>query len=128
MDIEANEDRFPFSIIVFVSHRWQGYEGFVPVHRLPTIGCSDWEFFTSAEGSYLMYSSAKAPLSKVFKLRIQWGHKISFCLFLPQKLTELNRSLPLLNSALTNTLMRNSLMSEKSIKLKGVEYGVWFFL
>uniref|UniRef100_A0A8C2BM15 Thrombospondin-type laminin G domain and EAR repeats a n=1 Tax=Cyprinus carpio TaxID=7962 RepID=A0A8C2BM15_CYPCA len=53
-----------------VIYRWQGYEGFVPVHRLPTIGCSDWEFFTSAEGSYLMYSSAKAPLSKVFKLRI----------------------------------------------------------
>ncbi|XP_067229307.1 thrombospondin-type laminin G domain and EAR repeat-containing protein isoform X2 [Chanodichthys erythropterus] len=53
-----------------VIYRWQGYEGFVPVHRLPTIGCSDWEFFTSEEGSYLMYSSAKTPLSKVFKLRI----------------------------------------------------------
>nr|XP_055070193.1 thrombospondin-type laminin G domain and EAR repeat-containing protein [Misgurnus anguillicaudatus] len=53
-----------------VIYRWQGYEGFVPVHWLPTIGCSDWEFFTSAEGSYLVYSSAKAPLSKVFKLRV----------------------------------------------------------
>ncbi|XP_057194948.1 thrombospondin-type laminin G domain and EAR repeat-containing protein [Triplophysa rosa] len=53
-----------------VIYRWQGYEGFVPVHRLPTIGCSDWEFFTSAEGSFLMYSSAKAPLSKVFKLKV----------------------------------------------------------
>ncbi|KAI2663291.1 Thrombospondin-type laminin G domain and EAR repeat-containing protein [Labeo rohita] len=52
------------------SYSLNRYEGFVPVHRLPTIGCSDWEFFTSAEGSYLMYSSAKAPLSKVFKLRI----------------------------------------------------------
>uniref|UniRef100_A0A3Q3R2A5 Uncharacterized protein n=1 Tax=Monopterus albus TaxID=43700 RepID=A0A3Q3R2A5_MONAL len=29
------------SLIVF---RWQGYEGFVPVHWIPTIGCSDWEF------------------------------------------------------------------------------------
>uniref|UniRef100_A0A4W4DMN7 Thrombospondin-like N-terminal domain-containing protein n=1 Tax=Electrophorus electricus TaxID=8005 RepID=A0A4W4DMN7_ELEEL len=46
-----------------------GYEGFVPAHWLPTIGCSDWEFFTCAEGSYLMYSSAKTSLSKVFKLR-----------------------------------------------------------
>uniref|UniRef100_A0A672SUN0 Thrombospondin type laminin G domain and EAR repeats n=1 Tax=Sinocyclocheilus grahami TaxID=75366 RepID=A0A672SUN0_SINGR len=63
-------DDFFFSLIVFVPDRWQGYEGFVPVHWLPTIGCSDWEFFTSAEGSYLMYSSAKTPLSKVFKLRI----------------------------------------------------------
>ncbi|XP_030638704.1 thrombospondin-type laminin G domain and EAR repeat-containing protein [Chanos chanos] len=52
-----------------IIYRWQGYEGFVPIHRLPTIGCSDWEFFKSAEGAYLMYSSAKVPLSKVFKLR-----------------------------------------------------------
>uniref|UniRef100_A0AAY5F0G5 Thrombospondin-type laminin G domain and EAR repeats a n=1 Tax=Electrophorus electricus TaxID=8005 RepID=A0AAY5F0G5_ELEEL len=52
-----------------VIYRWQGYEGFVPAHWLPTIGCSDWEFFTCAEGSYLMYSSAKTSLSKVFKLR-----------------------------------------------------------
>lgn len=49
--------------------RWQGYEGFVPVHWLPTIGCSDWEFFSSKGESYLIYSSAKAPLSKVFKLK-----------------------------------------------------------
>ncbi|KAG7258350.1 hypothetical protein CRUP_019280 [Coryphaenoides rupestris] len=52
-----------------VVYRWQGYEGFVPVHWLPTIGCSDWEFFTSEEKSYLIYSSAKAPLSKVFLLK-----------------------------------------------------------
>lgn len=49
--------------------RWQGYEGFVPVHWLPTIGCSDWEFFTINEEAYLIYSSAKVPLSKVFKLK-----------------------------------------------------------
>ncbi|XP_029317039.1 thrombospondin-type laminin G domain and EAR repeat-containing protein-like [Cottoperca gobio] len=53
-----------------VLYRWQGYEGFVPVHWLPTIGCSDWEFFSSKGESYLIYSSAKAPLSKVFKLKI----------------------------------------------------------
>ncbi|XP_059908630.1 thrombospondin-type laminin G domain and EAR repeat-containing protein [Gadus macrocephalus] len=52
-----------------VLYRWQGYEGFVPVHWLPTIGCSDWEFFTYEEKSYLIYSSAKAPLSKVFMLK-----------------------------------------------------------
>ncbi|XP_070776006.1 thrombospondin-type laminin G domain and EAR repeat-containing protein-like [Enoplosus armatus] len=52
-----------------VLYRWQGYEGFVPVHWLPTIGCSDWEFFSSKGESYLIYSSAKAPLSKVFKLK-----------------------------------------------------------
>ncbi|XP_067099766.1 thrombospondin-type laminin G domain and EAR repeat-containing protein-like [Osmerus mordax] len=52
-----------------VLYRWQGYEGFVPVHRLPTIGCSDWEFFNFEGESYLIYSSAKAPLSKVFKLK-----------------------------------------------------------
>ncbi|TMS21009.1 Thrombospondin-type laminin G domain and EAR repeat-containing protein [Larimichthys crocea] len=52
-----------------ILYRWQGYEGFVPVHWLPTIGCSDWEFFSSKGESYLMYSSAKAPLSKVFKLK-----------------------------------------------------------
>uniref|UniRef100_A0A667XPP5 Thrombospondin type laminin G domain and EAR repeats n=1 Tax=Myripristis murdjan TaxID=586833 RepID=A0A667XPP5_9TELE len=49
--------------------QWQGYEGFVPVHWLPTIGCSDWEFFSSKGDSYLIYSSARAPLSKVFKLK-----------------------------------------------------------
>ncbi|CAB1327930.1 unnamed protein product, partial [Coregonus sp. 'balchen'] len=52
-----------------IIYRWQGYEGFVPIHRLPTIGCSDWEFFTSGEESYLIYSSATAPLSKVFRLK-----------------------------------------------------------
>ncbi|XP_074548223.1 thrombospondin-type laminin G domain and EAR repeat-containing protein-like [Halichoeres trimaculatus] len=52
-----------------ILYRWQGYEGFVPVHWLPTIGCSDWEFFSSRGESYLIYSSAKAPLSKVFKLK-----------------------------------------------------------
>ncbi|XP_035023134.2 thrombospondin-type laminin G domain and EAR repeat-containing protein-like [Hippoglossus stenolepis] len=52
-----------------VLYRWQGYEGFVPVHWLPTIGCSDWEFFSSKGESYLIYSSAKEPLSKVFKLK-----------------------------------------------------------
>ncbi|XP_048869448.1 thrombospondin-type laminin G domain and EAR repeat-containing protein-like isoform X1 [Brienomyrus brachyistius] len=52
-----------------VIYRWQGYEGFVPIHHLPTIGCRDWEYFTSAEGIYLIYSSAREPLSKVFKLK-----------------------------------------------------------
>ncbi|KAI1899263.1 hypothetical protein AGOR_G00060010 [Albula goreensis] len=52
-----------------VIYRWQGYEGFVPIHRLPTIGCKDWEFFSSVEGSYLIYSSATEPLSKVFRLK-----------------------------------------------------------
>ncbi|XP_026194798.1 thrombospondin-type laminin G domain and EAR repeat-containing protein-like isoform X2 [Anabas testudineus] len=52
-----------------ILYRWQGYEGFVPVHWLPTIGCSDWEFFSSQGESYLIYSSAKVPLSKVFKLK-----------------------------------------------------------
>ncbi|KAM4542320.1 thrombospondin-type laminin G domain and EAR repeat-containing protein-like [Odontesthes bonariensis] len=52
-----------------ILYRWQGYEGFVPVHWLPTIGCSDWEFFSYKGESYLIYSSAKTPLSKVFKLK-----------------------------------------------------------
>uniref|UniRef100_A0A4W5KIC7 Dipeptidylpeptidase IV N-terminal domain-containing protein n=1 Tax=Hucho hucho TaxID=62062 RepID=A0A4W5KIC7_9TELE len=52
-----------------IIYRWQGYEGFVPIHRLPTIGCSDWVFFTSGEESYLIYSSATAPLAKVFRLK-----------------------------------------------------------
>ena len=50
-------------------HRWQGYEGFVAVHSLPTFGCRDWEAFRTAAGSYLVYSSAKEPLSRVLKLR-----------------------------------------------------------
>lgn len=49
--------------------RWQGYEGFVPVHSLPTFGCRDWEHFRTDEGSFLIYSSATSRLSKVFKLR-----------------------------------------------------------
>uniref|UniRef100_A0AAY5KSY0 Thrombospondin-type laminin G domain and EAR repeat-containing protein n=1 Tax=Esox lucius TaxID=8010 RepID=A0AAY5KSY0_ESOLU len=51
-----------------VIYRWQGYEGFVPVHKLPTTGCTDWEYFNTTEGSFLIYSSATSPLSKVFKL------------------------------------------------------------
>ncbi|KAG8432636.1 hypothetical protein GDO86_017037, partial [Hymenochirus boettgeri] len=52
-----------------VIYRWQGYEGFVPAHYLPTNGCRDWEAFTTKTGSYIMYSSAKEPISKVLKLR-----------------------------------------------------------
>ncbi|XP_027559639.1 thrombospondin-type laminin G domain and EAR repeat-containing protein isoform X2 [Neopelma chrysocephalum] len=52
-----------------LTYRWQGYEGFVAAHHLPTVGCRDWEVFHTAEGSYLLYSSAKEPLSKVLKLK-----------------------------------------------------------
>uniref|UniRef100_A0A3Q2TR28 Thrombospondin type laminin G domain and EAR repeats n=1 Tax=Fundulus heteroclitus TaxID=8078 RepID=A0A3Q2TR28_FUNHE len=52
-----------------VVYRWQGYEGFVPVHSLPTFGCRDWEHFSTDEGSFLLYSSATSRLSKVFRLR-----------------------------------------------------------
>ncbi|KAM8857464.1 thrombospondin-type laminin G domain and EAR repeat-containing protein-like [Synchiropus picturatus] len=52
-----------------VLYRWQGAEGFVPVHRLPTFGCRDWEHFSTSEGSFLVYGSATSRLSKVFKLR-----------------------------------------------------------
>uniref|UniRef100_A0A3P9M7I4 Thrombospondin type laminin G domain and EAR repeats n=1 Tax=Oryzias latipes TaxID=8090 RepID=A0A3P9M7I4_ORYLA len=52
-----------------IIYRWQGYEGFVPVHSLPTFGCRDWEHFRTDEGSFLVYSSATSRLSKVFRLR-----------------------------------------------------------
>ncbi|KAG8000440.1 Thrombospondin-type laminin G domain and EAR repeat-containing protein [Nibea albiflora] len=52
-----------------IVYRWQGYEGFVPIHSLPTFGCRDWEHFSTDEGSFLIYSSATSRLSKVFKLR-----------------------------------------------------------
>ncbi|XP_054643835.1 thrombospondin-type laminin G domain and EAR repeat-containing protein-like isoform X2 [Dunckerocampus dactyliophorus] len=52
-----------------VVYRWQGYEGFVPVHNLPTFGCRDWEHFSTDRGSFLVYSSATSRLSKVFKFR-----------------------------------------------------------
>ncbi|XP_042527646.1 thrombospondin-type laminin G domain and EAR repeat-containing protein [Dipodomys spectabilis] len=52
-----------------IIYRWQGYEGFVPVHSLPTVGCRDWEAFHTATGSFLIYSSAKEPLSRVLQLR-----------------------------------------------------------
>eukprot|EP00076_Gallus_gallus_P008457 XP_004937080.1 thrombospondin-type laminin G domain and EAR repeat-containing protein isoform X2 [Gallus gallus] len=52
-----------------LTYRWQGYEGFVAAHHLPTVGCRDWEAFNTTEGSYLLYSSAKEPLSKVLKLK-----------------------------------------------------------
>uniref|UniRef100_A0A4W6EP45 Thrombospondin type laminin G domain and EAR repeats n=1 Tax=Lates calcarifer TaxID=8187 RepID=A0A4W6EP45_LATCA len=52
-----------------IVYRWQGYEGFVPVHSLPTFGCRDWEHFSTDEGSFLIYSSATSRLSKVFRLK-----------------------------------------------------------
>ncbi|KAJ0005962.1 hypothetical protein NQD34_015856 [Periophthalmus magnuspinnatus] len=52
-----------------VIYRWQGYEGFVPVHTLPTFGCRDWEHFSTTDGSFLVYSSATSRLSKVFRLK-----------------------------------------------------------
>uniref|UniRef100_A0A670ZWR0 Thrombospondin type laminin G domain and EAR repeats n=1 Tax=Pseudonaja textilis TaxID=8673 RepID=A0A670ZWR0_PSETE len=61
-------DGVTFSVNSII-YRWQGYEGFVAVHHLPTFGCRDWEAFNTTAGSYLMYSSAKEPLSKVLKLK-----------------------------------------------------------
>ncbi|XP_019368032.1 PREDICTED: thrombospondin-type laminin G domain and EAR repeat-containing protein [Gavialis gangeticus] len=61
-------DGFTFSVDSII-YRWQGYEGFVAVHHLPTFGCRDWEAFNTTGGSYLIYSSAKEPLSKVLKLK-----------------------------------------------------------
>ncbi|KFP20664.1 Thrombospondin-type laminin G domain and EAR repeat-containing protein, partial [Egretta garzetta] len=61
-------DGITFSVNSII-YRWQGYEGFVAAHHLPTVGCRDWEAFHTAEGSYLLYSSAKEPLSKVLKLK-----------------------------------------------------------
>ncbi|NXV99030.1 TSEAR protein, partial [Fregetta grallaria] len=61
-------DGFTFSVNSII-YRWQGYEGFVAAHHLPTVGCRDWEAFHTTEGSYLLYSSAKEPLSKVLKLK-----------------------------------------------------------
>uniref|UniRef100_A0A673AP45 Thrombospondin type laminin G domain and EAR repeats n=1 Tax=Sphaeramia orbicularis TaxID=375764 RepID=A0A673AP45_9TELE len=52
-----------------VIYRWQGYEGFVPVHSLPTFGCKDFEHFNTDGRSFLVYSSATSRLSKVFKLK-----------------------------------------------------------
>ncbi|XP_058379250.1 thrombospondin-type laminin G domain and EAR repeat-containing protein [Diceros bicornis minor] len=52
-----------------IIYRWQGYEGFVAVHSLPTFGCRDWETFRTTAGAYLVYSSAKEPLSRVLRLR-----------------------------------------------------------
>ncbi|XP_011724163.2 thrombospondin-type laminin G domain and EAR repeat-containing protein [Macaca nemestrina] len=52
-----------------IIYRWQGYEGFVAVHSLPTVGCRDWEAFSTTAGAYLIYSSAKEPLSRVLRLR-----------------------------------------------------------
>uniref|UniRef100_A0A4W4H7M6 Laminin G domain-containing protein n=1 Tax=Electrophorus electricus TaxID=8005 RepID=A0A4W4H7M6_ELEEL len=52
-----------------VVYRWQGYEGFVPVHSVRTNGCRDWEFFRSADSSYLVSSSARTAFSKVLKLK-----------------------------------------------------------
>ncbi|XP_063070688.1 thrombospondin-type laminin G domain and EAR repeat-containing protein-like [Engraulis encrasicolus] len=52
-----------------VIYRWQGSEGFVAAHDLLTVGCRDWEFFNTTEGSFLVYASATTTLSKVFRLK-----------------------------------------------------------
>ncbi|XP_060040610.1 thrombospondin-type laminin G domain and EAR repeat-containing protein [Erinaceus europaeus] len=52
-----------------VIYRWQGYEGFVAVHSLPTLGCRDWEAFRTAAGAFLVYSSAKEPRTRVLRMR-----------------------------------------------------------
>ncbi|XP_008291061.1 thrombospondin-type laminin G domain and EAR repeat-containing protein-like [Stegastes partitus] len=47
-----------------VIYRYQGYEGFVPVHSLPTFGCRDWEHFRTEQGRFLLYSSATSRLTR----------------------------------------------------------------
>lgn len=56
-------------LCVCVTSRWQGHQGFIPVHSLTTFGCRDWEHFQTERGSFLVYSSATSRLSKVFRLR-----------------------------------------------------------
>ncbi|KAM9343936.1 thrombospondin-type laminin G domain and EAR repeat-containing protein [Pholidichthys leucotaenia] len=52
-----------------IIYKWRGYEGFVQVHSIPTFGGRDWEHFSFDGRSFLVYSSATSPLSKVFRLK-----------------------------------------------------------
>lgn len=76
-----------------VIFRWKGYEGFVPVHGLPTFGCRDWEHFKTDEGSFLVYSSATSRLSKVFKLKTYWIKPPPILKFQLQNLPKLSTGL-----------------------------------
>ncbi|XP_078465383.1 thrombospondin-type laminin G domain and EAR repeat-containing protein [Lampetra planeri] len=53
-----------------VIYRWQGYERFVPVHRLPTVACADWEKAVIGDQRYLLYSNAHDKVSKVLRLNV----------------------------------------------------------
>ncbi|XP_069107591.1 thrombospondin-type laminin G domain and EAR repeat-containing protein-like [Argopecten irradians] len=50
-------------------YRWQGLDGFVPVHVMTTLPNSDWEVFTDGDDTYFIYTNAKGRNSQILKAR-----------------------------------------------------------
>lgn len=50
-------------------YRWQGMDGFVPVHIMNTLPNSDWEVFTDNSDVYFIYTNAKGRNSQVLKAK-----------------------------------------------------------
>ncbi|XP_070188446.1 thrombospondin-type laminin G domain and EAR repeat-containing protein-like [Littorina saxatilis] len=52
-----------------VIYRWQGVDRFVPVHHMVTQPNADFDVFRDKEDIYLVYASAKSPISEVLKVK-----------------------------------------------------------
>ncbi|XP_076452166.1 thrombospondin-type laminin G domain and EAR repeat-containing protein-like [Babylonia areolata] len=52
-----------------VMYRWQGMDRFVPVHHMVTLPNADFDVFTDQDDVYLVYASAKSPVSEVLKVK-----------------------------------------------------------
>ncbi|XP_064646253.1 thrombospondin-type laminin G domain and EAR repeat-containing protein-like [Lineus longissimus] len=52
-----------------VIYRWQGIDGFAPVHRMLTGATFDWESFSDNGISYLVYADGKETMSRVLRLK-----------------------------------------------------------
>ena len=61
-----------------VVYQWRGVEKFVPVHRLPTMPCADWETFEIGGQTYIIYANSEDNLSQIFKAKFRWFKILSF--------------------------------------------------
>ncbi|KAL8587413.1 hypothetical protein ACOMHN_062146 [Nucella lapillus] len=52
-----------------VVYRWQGMDGFVPVHYLATLPNADFDVFTDHDDVFLVYAGAKSSVSEVLKVK-----------------------------------------------------------
>ena len=66
-DVTLSKDLSRSRSVLF---RWQGVDGFVPVHYMLTQHAADWEVFYINGETFIVYANAVHTVSKVFRAKL----------------------------------------------------------